>query len=132
MLVIFGQRWKEQPIGQLELPCTKCQRIAFHNAVAMKGRFTIFFVPLIPLGSHYRLKCGLCGWRSRPAEPVRSQLRAWHQHGAAPQVAPQGSTQIASSPESFNYCGTCGKAISHLARFCNGCGQSVGQASASS
>jgi len=132
MLVIFGQRWKEKPIGQLELPCPKCQRTAFHNAFALKGRFTIFFVPLIPLGSHYRLKCGLCGYRSRPSGRIQSQLAIWHQRGGAPQVAHQNSFQTGAVPQPASYCTNCGKPVPHLARFCTVCGQAIGRAAAGS
>jgi len=84
MLVVFGRRWKEFPIGQLILPCSKCGRPVFHNAVVLKSRFTLFFVPLIPMGDRYIVKCGTCGFRIKPSGVLRSQLAEWYQSGKVP------------------------------------------------
>lgn len=32
-----------------------------HTAIEVKRRFTLFFIPLIPLGTRYVNKCGVCG-----------------------------------------------------------------------
>jgi hypothetical protein len=84
MLVIFGRRSKEVPVGQLVLLCTKCRRPVFHNAVALKSCFTLFFVPLIPMGTRFLVKCGVCGYRTKPSGSLRNQLATWHQSGTVP------------------------------------------------
>ena len=130
MLVIFGSRRKELPIGQLALPCPKCKRSVFHNAVALKGRFTLFFVPLIPLGTRYLVKCGVCGYRTTPSNPLRSQLATWQQSGKVPPGIQQTPlpTNVAGNPRQAGFCKYCGKPLAAAARFCTACGKASASA----
>ncbi len=126
MLVIFGRRRKELPVGQLALPCPKCRRTVFHNAVALKSRFTLFFVPLIPMGTRYLVKCGVCGYRTAPPDPLRSQLATWHQSGKVPpgiQQNPLPENPVGNLNAASGYCKQCGKPLASAARFCTACGQ---------
>jgi len=42
-----------------------------HTAIEVKRRFTLFFIPLIPLGTRYLNKCGVCGLATKgtPLQP---------------------------------------------------------------
>jgi hypothetical protein len=127
MLVIFGRRRKELPVGQLALACPKCKRTVFHNAVALKSRFTLFFVPLIPMGTRYLVKCGICGYRTTPPDPLRRQLAAWRQSGKAPpgiqRNPPLMENLTSNASAAAGYCKNCGKPRAAAARFCTACGQ---------
>jgi len=97
---MFGTRTKDRPLGQLVLPCKKCQRPVFHRAVALKRRFTLLFVPLIPLGTGYRVICGACGYWSYPSRALRGQLVSWNKTGKVPpgiEQGPQGDSRSATA-----------------------------------
>jgi len=55
---LFGMRTKTQPIKQIEYPCSKCARNTVFTALESKRWFTLFFIPVIPLGGGH-LICGL-------------------------------------------------------------------------
>jgi hypothetical protein len=42
------------------------------TAIEVKRRFTLFFIPLIPLGTRYVNKCGVCGLATKGA-PLQPQ-----------------------------------------------------------
>ena len=60
-MLIFGWRTKAKSLGQVERSCVKCARLTMHNAIEAKKWFTLFFIPVIPLGSNYVNRCGVCG-----------------------------------------------------------------------
>jgi hypothetical protein len=51
MFFLFGVRRKEKTIGQVERPCSKCARPTVHTALELKSWFTLFFIPVIPVGT---------------------------------------------------------------------------------
>jgi zinc-ribbon family len=72
MFFFFGTRTKSKGLGQVERPCPKCGRATMHTAIEVKRRFTLFFIPLIPLGTRYVNKCGACGLATKGA-PLQPQ-----------------------------------------------------------
>lgn len=61
MLVIFGLSRKERPLGLVPLPCATCGHPGPQSLVHRRTRFTLFFVPVLPLGSRLEARCPACG-----------------------------------------------------------------------
>ncbi len=61
MLVIFGLSRKERPLGLVALGCTACGHPGPQPLVHRPTRFTLFFVPVLPLRSRLEARCPLCG-----------------------------------------------------------------------
>ncbi len=65
MLVIFGLSRKETPLGPVALACTVCGHPGPGSLVRRRTRFTLFFVPVLPLRSRLETRCPMCGASSR-------------------------------------------------------------------
>ncbi len=74
MLFLFGMRTKAKSIGQIERPCSKCTRPTMHIAVESRRWFTLFFIPVIPLGGNYGVRCGVCGLTTKASPELKSQM----------------------------------------------------------
>jgi hypothetical protein len=74
MFFLFGMRTKAKSIGQVERSCSKCARSTMHNAVESQRWFTLFFIPVIPLGSNYVVRCGVCGLTTKGSPELKSQI----------------------------------------------------------
>lgn len=61
MLVIFGLSHKERPLGLVALGCTACGHPGPQSLVHRRTRFTLFFVPVLPLRSRLEARCPHCG-----------------------------------------------------------------------
>ena len=55
-----------------------------HTAQRFSGRFTVFFVPLIPLYGQYQVVCNVCGSKHKALGVLRQQLEALERTGAIP------------------------------------------------
>jgi hypothetical protein len=60
MFVIAGISKKFHPVGLYNMFCNVCQNPGVHQGGVEKMAFSVFFVPLIPLGSRKRLICNAC------------------------------------------------------------------------
>jgi hypothetical protein len=58
----------------VERPCSKCARLTMQNAVESQRWFTLFFIPVIPLGTTYVLRCGVCGLATKGSPELKHQL----------------------------------------------------------
>jgi hypothetical protein len=74
MFFLFGVRNKAKAIGQMERPCAKCARSTVQTAVESKRWFTLFFIPVIPLGSSLVVRCNLCGLMLKGSPELKNQL----------------------------------------------------------
>jgi len=74
MFFFFGWKTKAKALGQLEAPCLKCARSTVHAAIESKKWFTLFFVPVIPFGSKFLLRCGVCGLATAGTSEVKNRL----------------------------------------------------------
>lgn len=62
MFVIFG--WAKLKSGEqfLTTYCTQCQRNTIHKAFTQQSWFTLFFIPILPIGAkHPHAVCNICG-----------------------------------------------------------------------
>jgi hypothetical protein len=69
MFFFFGWRTNAKSLGQVERACVKCARPTMHNAIEYKKWFTLFFIPVIPLGTNYVNRCGACGLSTKASSP---------------------------------------------------------------
>lgn len=76
MLFLFGTRRKAKVLGQMERHCAKCARPAVHSAIESRQWFTLFFIPVIPLGSNYAVRCNFCGLAQKASPELKEQLSA--------------------------------------------------------
>jgi hypothetical protein len=83
-MLIWGIRWIAITLGQLSFPCSHCGKTTVHSAIVRKGKFTLFFIPLFPIGKKYLIACNLCGLRRRAAGNLGAQLQVWERTGTFP------------------------------------------------
>jgi zinc-ribbon family len=76
MFFLFGMRTKAKAIAQQERACTKCVRPTMHALVETKKWFTLFFIPVIPLGGSLFARCGVCGLSTKCASDAKDQISA--------------------------------------------------------
>jgi zinc-ribbon family len=76
MFFLFGTRRKAKMLGQMERRCAKCTRPTVHSAIESRQWFTLFFIPVIPLGSNYAVRCNLCGLAQKASPELKEQLSA--------------------------------------------------------
>ena len=76
MFFLLGTRRRARPLGQMERPCSKCARNTMHSAFESKLWFTLFFIPVIPLGTSYAIRCNLCGLALKASPELKEQLRS--------------------------------------------------------
>lgn len=76
MFFLFGFRRTAKPLGQLDRTCTKCVRPTVHTALEQKRWFTLFFIPVIPLGSSQIVRCNVCGLTLQGTPELKTQLAA--------------------------------------------------------
>jgi hypothetical protein len=99
MLVVWGWRRYVQTLAMITLVCSSCQRPAAHAVRRMVTKFTLFWIPLFPVGSKYSLQCTFCGGQVKIGKEQADQLVAQAQmsnaqpQGQYPPQAPQQQYQ---------------------------------------
>jgi hypothetical protein len=73
VLLIFGIGTKESLLGVPYYVCETCGQAAAHRLLKHSRRFTLFFIPLIPLGVRYYDTCTFC---ARTVEVSEHQIEA--------------------------------------------------------
>jgi len=61
MLLILGIRASQVLLATLVYVCDRCGQDAAHEVVKRTRKFTVFFVPLFPVGTKYVDTCTFCG-----------------------------------------------------------------------
>jgi hypothetical protein len=85
LLIIFGFRTAVRLLGIVTVSCRRCGNPAAHRLEERRRTFTVFFVPLIPLGRRSEITCTYCGLLSDVAdEHVPALLTQAHDHSATP------------------------------------------------
>lgn len=59
--ILYGYRTRNTVMGQTQQLCKKCQQNTVHAVVRTKVLFTLFFVPLFPIGKRTTARCANCG-----------------------------------------------------------------------
>ena len=58
--IIYGTRKKEYVIGRFGMRCKGCEIPWAHRAIVNKKVATLFYLPIIPMGSHRYVRCENC------------------------------------------------------------------------
>jgi hypothetical protein len=75
MFLIFGLSTKSQLLGLVSFVCRVCGNSGPHQLVREKTRFSLFFIPLIPIRTRHAVHCHVCGARTRvPADEISRTL----------------------------------------------------------
>ena len=79
-MLIFGVGVKEFLLATLVFVCDTCGRSGVHSLIRRVRRISLFFIPVLTIGTTYLDSCGQCG---RTIEVPRAQAEA-----AAAQAGP--------------------------------------------
>lgn len=63
-MIVTGQRKRTTPMGQLVIRCPKCRKQGYHEIARVQRHFTLFWIPLFPLGKVTTAVCNNCGYKS--------------------------------------------------------------------
>ncbi len=83
-MIIFGTTGKEKRVGSGRFFCPQCRQDAAYAHVRASRYFTLYFIPLIPMGKlgEY-VECAECGNRfdvkilDVPPEKIQAALEPW-------------------------------------------------------
>ena len=92
MLILFGIRRRRRQLGVVLMMCQRCQRPCAHTTVQVKTFFTLFFIPVIPMGSKYYTVCSMCAVATNipKAHAEALQEASAQQRAIPPQMTPDG------------------------------------------
>jgi hypothetical protein len=76
VIVIFGIRRRAHRMATVFALCRLCGSPAAQAITRVRTFFSLFFVPVIPLGSTYRSTCTLCGRAVKLSRADAEQLVA--------------------------------------------------------
>lgn len=76
MLVIFGFKNSARNLGLAQATCPRCGHRAAQRVDRRKRAFSVFFIPIIPLGSSYEATCTACGTTTRISRDQAEQILA--------------------------------------------------------
>lgn len=64
-MIIWGYRTRNNVMGQLPYVCRQCGRNGYHAVVRTSRYFTLFFIPIFPIGKSTTARCNLCGFQEK-------------------------------------------------------------------
>lgn len=82
-MLIFGLSSKQVLLATLYYVCEVCGNQAAHQLVKQMRRFTLFFIPIFPVGTRYEDTCTFC---ARTIDVPRDRAEA--------AIADQGSPEL--------------------------------------
>ena len=80
-MIIFGTRRTVRQLAMVVLTCANCRRTVTNAVLKAVTRFTLFFVPLVPIRVRHATQCTACGFQQWIDREHAHQLVA---HAAAP------------------------------------------------
>jgi hypothetical protein len=85
MIILFGFRRKSARLATIFVMCARCHTPAAHALNRTRRYFTLFFIPIIPLGTKYFTTCTMCGHVTQITKEGADQyLASVAQSSAAP------------------------------------------------
>ena len=69
MLILFGMNEKRETLGEVSRYCSVCGRETQHTREERINRFTVYFIPVLPLGRKQLVRCNLCGHETHIQQP---------------------------------------------------------------
>ena len=101
MLILFGLRRRGYRLANVFAMCGICHTPAAQAVVRIKTFFTLFFIPLIPVGTKYRSTCTLCGGTIELSKDQADQaMVTMQQQQAQAQAQPPRPPAFAQAPSS--------------------------------
>ncbi|MFI6364345.1 hypothetical protein ACIBG0_16525 [Nocardia sp. NPDC050630] len=98
-MLIFGWQRRLHTLAMITLVCGRCGNPAAHALRRLATTFTVFFIPILPLGNKHYMECTWCGASTPLAVPQVTGLIAranaekmgsTTQYQQPPQGAPNG------------------------------------------
>jgi len=99
-LIIFGFRSFVKTLAMLTLVCDHCHNPAAHRIVQRSRWFTLFFIPVIPLGFTRFSTCTYCGVTRKITKQEAERLQTGG--GGATTLPPAPLPAPQSGPQSLN------------------------------
>lgn len=59
-MLIFGTSRYATVLGVFALLCPRCNQRSANQLIRHGSKFSLFFIPLFTVSTHYLLKCGYC------------------------------------------------------------------------
>lgn len=81
-MIIYGYRSRNKVMGQLPYVCPQCKRNGYHAVVRTSRYFTLFWIPIIPIGKSTTARCNLCGYQEKVDNKRADAMLAQPQPGA--------------------------------------------------
>lgn len=73
-VILYGIRRRSAGVGQLPYVCPRCHQNVPHTVVKMQTKFTLFFIPLFPLGTSYKATCANCQYEEKVTKQQAQQM----------------------------------------------------------
>jgi hypothetical protein len=107
MFIIFGIKRLKRRLATVFALCSQCRSPAAQVVVRVSTWFSLFFIPVIPLGQKYISTCTLCGQSIKLDKTQALHLVATAQQAATgagnPEIAAPGNVihppEASSSPK---------------------------------
>jgi hypothetical protein len=90
MLIIFGVRSFAKTLAMLTLVCRRCHNPAAHRLVKRSRWFTLFFIPLVPLGITRHTVCAFCGVAQKVSKADAQRMLRTAQSATTAAPVPSG------------------------------------------
>lgn len=65
MFILFGTRATVKTLAMITFLCSTYNQPAAHRLTQITRWFTLFFIPVFPIGRRYVLTCAACGQASK-------------------------------------------------------------------
>jgi len=98
-MIIYGYRSRNKVMGQLPYVCPQCQRNGYHSVVRTSRYFTLFWIPIIPIGKSTTARCNLCGYQEKVDNKRADAMLAQPQPSAQPQMPAPAQQQYPQMPQ---------------------------------
>jgi len=74
-MVFWGTRSRVQQLMTVSMNCRNCQRPTIHGLRRAQKKFTLYFIPIVPISTRHYLQCNLCGARSAITNDRATELQ---------------------------------------------------------
>ncbi len=76
MFILFGTRSMVKTLAMVTFLCTTSKQPAAHRLSQITRWFTLFFVPVFPIGRRYVVTCAACGQSSKLTKEQADEIVA--------------------------------------------------------
>lgn len=87
-MLIWGWRTRIYVLAMTTFLCGRCGNPASHAVRKAVTKFTLFFIPLFPIGVKYSAQCTFCGIENRIPKEDAVRLQAQEEQGQQQAPAP--------------------------------------------